>query len=72
MEPRVPTYTVDFSHTTAAAPDTFTPVTQHTVAGIPAYLTGSAITAHIQARLLQDNPSFRRIRNLSVRGDDDL
>ncbi len=64
------TYAVDFSHNTVEAPETFTHVTQHTVSGIPDYLLGEAAIAHIQARLLQDNPSFRRIRNLTIRGDD--
>jgi hypothetical protein len=63
------TYEVSFSHNTVDALETFTHVTQRTVSGVPDYLTGSAITAHIQARLLQDNPAFRRIRNLTILGD---
>jgi len=64
------TYEVDFSHSTVEAPETFTYVTQWIVSDVPDYLTGSAITAHIQARLLHDNPTFKRIRHLILRGDD--
>jgi hypothetical protein len=70
MEPSLANYQVDFSHNTVEAPETFTYVTQWTVSSVPSYLTGSAITAHIQARLLHDNPTFKRIRNLKLRGDD--
>jgi hypothetical protein len=72
MEPHLTTYEVSFSHNTIDALETFTYVTQWTVSGVPDYLTGSAINAHIQARLLQDNPTFRRIRKLTVLGDDIL
>jgi hypothetical protein len=70
MEPRLANYEVDFSHNTAEAPETFTYVNQWTVSDVPDYLTGSAITAHIQARLLHDNPIFKRIRHLTLLGDD--
>ena len=70
MEPSLANYEVDFSHNTVEAPETFTYVTQWAVSDVPDYLTGRAITAHIQARLLHDNPTFKRIRYLTLRGDD--
>jgi hypothetical protein len=41
-------------------------MTHHTVSGVPDYLLGEAAVAHITARLLHDNPTFRRIRNLTI------
>ena len=61
------TYEVDFFHSSAEAPEAYNQhVTHHTVSGVPDYLLGEAAVAHITARLLHDNPTFRRIRNLKI------
>lgn len=60
-------YVVDFSHNSAEAPHVFVTVSQKVIAGVPAYLAGQAMLAHVQARLLHENPGFRRIRDLTVR-----
>ncbi|MGI4857138.1 MAG: hypothetical protein ACRYHA_09550 [Janthinobacterium lividum] len=62
-------YVVDFSHNSVDAPDVFVPVSQKVVAGVPSYLAGQAMLAHVQARLLHENPLFRRIRDLTVRDE---
>jgi hypothetical protein len=70
MEFRLATYEVDFFHSTAATPETYDKhVTQHTVTGVPDYLLGEAAVGHITARLLHDNPTYRRIRNLKILSD---
>ncbi|MDN7177405.1 hypothetical protein M0D69_05115 [Caballeronia sp. SEWSISQ10-4 2] len=62
------TYEVDFFYSSAEAPDIYNQqITHHAVSGVPDYLLGEAAVAHITARLLHDNPSFRRIRNLRIR-----
>jgi predicted nucleic acid-binding protein len=70
LEFNLATYVVDFSYSSAETPDSYNKqVTQHTVSGVPDYLLGEAAVAHITARLLHDNPAFRRIRNLRIRND---
>ena len=69
MRPVLANYEVDFFYNTVEALETFAYATKWSVAGVPSYLTGSAITAHIQARLLHDNPTFKRIRHLKICGD---
>jgi hypothetical protein len=65
------TYEVDFSYSLAnLSQPTEIHISQHKVSGIPDYLSGDAAKAHIRARLLQDNPTFRRIRNLTVHDND--
>ena len=62
------TYEVDFFYSSAEAPEIYNQqITHHAVSGVPDYLLGEAAVAHITARLLHDNPSFRRIRNLRIR-----
>ena len=61
------TYEVDFFYSSAEAPETYNQhMTHQTVSGVPDYLLGEAAVAHITARLLHDNPGFRRIRNLKI------
>lgn len=59
-------YVVDFSHNSVDSPDAFIPVSQKVITGVPSYLAGQAMLAHVQARLLHENPAFRRIRDLTV------
>jgi hypothetical protein len=71
VELSLATYEVDFFYSLAGASESAEiQITQLKVSGIPDYLSGEAAKAHIRARLLQDNPSFRRIRKLTVRDDD--
>jgi predicted nucleic acid-binding protein len=68
LEFNLATYEVDFFYSSAEAPDIYNQqITHHAVSGVPDYLLGEAAAAHITARLLHDNPSFRRIRNLRIR-----
>lgn len=66
---RLTDYVVDFSHNSVESPDVFVSVSQRVITGVPSYLAGQAMLAHVQARLLHENPSFRRIRNLTVRDE---
>ena len=68
LEFNLATYEVDFFYSSAEAPEIYNQqITHHAVSGVPDYLLGEAAVAHITARLLHDNPSFRRIRNLRIR-----
>jgi hypothetical protein len=61
------TYEVDFFYSSAERPDIYDKhVTHHAVTGVPNYLLGEAAVGHITARLLHDNPAFKRIRNLKI------
>jgi predicted nucleic acid-binding protein len=67
LEFNLATYEVDFFYSSAEAPETYNQhITHRTVSGVPDYLLGEAAVAHITARLLHDNPTFRRIRNLRI------
>jgi predicted nucleic acid-binding protein len=67
LEFNLASYEVDFFYSSAEAPETYNQhITHHTVSGVPDYLLGEAAVAHITARLLHDNPGFRRIRNLKI------
>jgi predicted nucleic acid-binding protein len=67
LEFNLATYEVDFFHSSAESPETYNQhVTHHMVSGVPDYLLGEAAVAHITARLLHDNPGFRRIRRLKI------
>jgi predicted nucleic acid-binding protein len=67
LEFNLATYEVDFFYSSAEAPEIYNQhMTHHTVSGVPDYLLGEAAVAHITARLLHDNPGFRRIRNLRI------
>jgi predicted nucleic acid-binding protein len=70
LEFNLATYEVDFFYSSAEAPEIYNQqITHHAVSGVPDYLLGEAAVAHITARLLHDNPLFRRIRNLRIRND---
>ena len=61
------TYEVDFFYSSPERPDVYDKrVTHHSVSGIPDYLLGEAAVGHITARLLHDNPAFKRIRALRI------
>ncbi len=61
------TYEVDFFYSSPERPEVYDKrVTHHAVSGIPDYLLGEAAVGHITARLLHDNPAFKRIRGLRI------
>ena len=67
LEFSLATYEVDFFYSSAETPDTYDKhVTHHSVSGVPDYLLGEAAVGHITARLLHDNPTFKRVRNLKI------
>lgn len=60
-------YEVDFFYSSPERPDVYDKrITHHPVSGIPDYLLGEAAVGHITARLLHDNPAFKRIRSLRI------